>query len=504
MSPLLLNSAEGIMSKPMNLRTWEMNHRNGEGIRAAAVRFLVCGLAVLASAWPCWAAPQTVNNTNDSGPGSLRDAIASAAPGDTIQFNLASYPGVIALSSTLEINTNLTIQGPGAAQLAISGNHAVSVFVIDPGVNVSISGLTIENGQGFIGGGIENNGTLTVTYSTLSGNSALYGGGIENYGTLTVTNSTLSGNSASDGGGGINNDSTLTITNSTLSHNSAHNGAGIRTSSGEGHNSLTVANSTLSGNSASAGGGFEDDPAVKFTAKGTLLAGNQGGNCGGIGLTSQNYNLSDDYSCLGFIHEPADLDPNGLQNNGGPTPTIALLPTSPAVDAIPVSACTDTQGAPITADQRGVKRPQGAGCDIGAFELVQNTPFSYFNANLAILTGKPSGFGLMAWLTLASGSNGIHPLTEAVTLQIANYSVTIPVGSFQQLWNGSQAPYVYEGTISGTKLVVGLIPLGNNNYQFDAAGSPVAFAGIRNPVHVSLTIGDDAGSTAVTAVISSR
>ncbi|HXP85894.1 MAG TPA: choice-of-anchor Q domain-containing protein [Bryobacteraceae bacterium] len=66
----------------------------------------------------------------------------------------------------------------------------------------------------------------------------------------------------------------------------------------------------------------------------------------------------------------AGLDPAGLQNNGGPTPTIALLPTSPAVDAIPVSACTDFAGNPVKTDQRGVPRPQGRACDIGAFELV--------------------------------------------------------------------------------------------------------------------------------------
>ena len=68
---------------------------------------------------------------------------------------------------------------------------------------------------------------------------------------------------------------------------------------------------------------------------------------------------------------PAGLDPNGLQNNGGPTPTIALLPGSFAVDDIPVAACTDQSTPPvqITADQRGIFRPQGQGCDIGAYEL---------------------------------------------------------------------------------------------------------------------------------------
>ncbi|KAA6465228.1 hypothetical protein DYQ86_04595 [Acidobacteria bacterium AB60] len=119
-----------------------------------------------------------------------------------------------------------------------------------------------------------------------------------------------------------------------------------------------------------------------LTAKSTLVAGNQGENCNSDGTaTSNGYNLSDD-SCGIFNaatdrnNTPADLDPNGLQNNGGPTQTIALLSKSPAINAIPAANCTDNQGNPITTVQRRIKRPQSAGCDIGAFELVQNTPFS--------------------------------------------------------------------------------------------------------------------------------
>ncbi|KAA6465229.1 hypothetical protein DYQ86_04600 [Acidobacteria bacterium AB60] len=83
--------------------------------------------------------------------------------------------------------------------------------------------------------------------------------------------------------------------------------------------------------------------------------------------------------------------------------------------------------------------------------------------------------------------------------------MNVPAGSFHQLWNSPQAPYVYTGIINGAKLVVGLTSLGNNNYQFDAAGWPVTFSsGITNPVTVSLTIGDDSGSAPVTALISAR
>jgi hypothetical protein len=124
------------------------------------------------------------------------------------------------------ISRNLTIAGPGASQLAISGNHASRVFEIGSGATVAISGLSIQNGVALTGdergAGIANRGTLTVTSSTLSGNSAppgAYGGGIFNEGTLTLATVTLAGNSAGNGGG-ITNAGPLAIMNSTFSGNS--------------------------------------------------------------------------------------------------------------------------------------------------------------------------------------------------------------------------------------------------------------------------------------------
>ncbi len=366
----------------------------------------------------------TVTNTADSGPSSLRDAILNASSGDTISFSL-TYPATITLSSTLDITTSLTINGPGPSSLAISGNKSVRVFHIPaPGLTVVISGVTIENGSpvstGCLcvtdgGGGIllDNTSTLMVTNSTISGNSSGGGGGILSFGsTLIVINSTISGNSSTGGGGGIYNFarglmvanttisgnsggagggilnivndgvSTATVTNSTVSGNSAtYYGGGIFNNYGP----LIVADSTVSGNSSSAGwgGGIANDASVRLTND--IIANSNGGNCyltGGVGqnATSDGHNLSDDYSCSTFFTQvgdlnniPAGLDPNGLQDNGGLTKTIALLPTSPAVDAIPVSPtnyCTLADGTtPVTTDQRGVTRPQGPACDIGAFEL---------------------------------------------------------------------------------------------------------------------------------------
>ncbi len=102
----------------------------------------------------------TVTNTNDSSAGSLRQAIADAAPGDTINFSLSGCPCTITLTSgELVINKDLTIQGPGASQLTISGNNASRVFFINPGAAgattgppatslvVAISNLTLANGK---------------------------------------------------------------------------------------------------------------------------------------------------------------------------------------------------------------------------------------------------------------------------------------------------------------------------------------------------------------------
>jgi hypothetical protein len=167
---------------------------------------------------------------------------------DTITFDAAAFatPQTITLTSgELLITDSVTVNGPGANLLTISGNSSSRVFFIATGpYDVTLSGLTVANGRYTApigaGGGIINFsiGTVTLTNSTLSGNSVNgvgvfpgAGGGIFNSGTLNITNSTLSGNSANgvDGsgpGGGIYNTGTVTLTNSTLSGNSANGGAG--------------------------------------------------------------------------------------------------------------------------------------------------------------------------------------------------------------------------------------------------------------------------------------
>ena len=267
-----------------------------------------------------------------------------------------------------------------------------------------------------------------------------------------------------------------------------------------------MVNSTLSGNSG--GGIFNDGQTVSL--KNTLLAhGDSGGNCGNLSGTfaSLGHNLSDDPTCTSFLiltgdqnNTPAGLD-SGLKNNGGPTQTIALLSTSPALGAIPVSPtnyCTLADGVtPVTTDQRGIARPQGTACDIGAFELVKGVPFASLTARLFILRFPKGSFSLDAKFTPGAASKGIDPLTQPVTLSVGPYSATIPPGSFHKFLG----MYFYQGAIGGSLLGVQVAPLGGGSYAFNAAGLPIYFAGLSNPVTVAIAIGNDTGTISVNAIM---
>lgn len=345
---------------------------------------------------------------------------------------------------------------------------------------------------------------------SLSGNvGSAYGGCILNEGVLTVFNSTFSNNSASKGGSGgaILNFGVLTVTDSTFSGNYADTEGGAIFSNNDifvDQPGLFVTNSTFEGNSSAQGGGIYNDVGTPLSIKNTLLAGNSGGNCTLNGpTTSQGHNLSDDATCAsGFTMATdqngvaAGLDPKGLQDNGGPTQTVALLPTSLARDAIPVASCTDTSGKPVQTDQRGITRPQGSGCDIGAFELVENTSFSAFHAQLVLAAGKYPGFNLTGEFTLAAGEK-LTPLTEVVTLTIGSYNLTLPARSFHEIQIGPFVSYSYIGTANRVNITVQIVPLGGSHYGLEAVGVPVVMSGSTTSVPITLIIGQDAGTTSV-------
>jgi hypothetical protein len=242
--------------------------------------FAISALLLYAVAIPARATTITVTNTNDSGPGSLRQAILNASSGDTINF-APSVTTVTLTSGELVIDKNLTITGPGANRLTVQVDISVisaRVFNISSStVTVSISGITISNGyanEGPGGGGILSAGVLTLTGCTISDNFAgedlgccggiLGGGGVMNdNGTMSITGCTISNNQELDGNGGggvLNENGAMTITGCTISNNSARR-SGIDESSftseggGTSNNSgsLIISNSTISGNTCSSG-----------------------------------------------------------------------------------------------------------------------------------------------------------------------------------------------------------------------------------------------------------
>ena len=254
-----------------------------------------------------------------------------------------------------------------------------------------------HNGSGD-GGGIYNSGTLGIETATISGNRAYdYGGGIVNGATLEVLSSTISGNFAAYHGGGIHNSSSgmATVHNSTIFGNSCgYSGGGFLNWGGR----LTVVSSTIAKNIADSnsngtgGGGGIRTSSGSTTLHNTIVAGNVRRSVGSIADDLSNsvptvgsYNLIGTAAGSGGLADGVNgnqvgidplLDPAGLQNHGGPTQTVALVPGSPAIDAGSDDHAVDTNDAPLEFDQRdpGFPRMVHAVVDIGAFEVQNVAP----------------------------------------------------------------------------------------------------------------------------------
>jgi hypothetical protein len=202
--------------------------------------------------------------------------------------------------------------------------------------------------------------TARAIVSVSSAQAQTNGGGISNLGSLTIINSTIANNTATGGysGTGVN----------------SNRGGGIE--SGGTMATLSISSSTITGNSDGSygsgihgGGIFGSVTAIQNS----IVANNSKGNCSGA-VTSMGYNLSSDDSCkFSGVGDANNVNPvlGPLQNNGGPTQTLAILEGSPAIDAGNPSGCRDNNGNLLRTDQRGYRRHDAedtAGCDIGAFE----------------------------------------------------------------------------------------------------------------------------------------
>jgi CSLREA domain-containing protein/uncharacterized repeat protein (TIGR01451 family) len=487
--------------------------------------FLVVGVLILVA--PSEASSLlTVTTTSDTvandGLCSLREAIIASntdaasgdVPGecpagigaDTIDLSSLAQPATFVLTKggpgednadtgDLDVVGALTISGAGAGITILDGNGQDRVFEIRPGAHVTITGMTIRNGDSGadVGGGIKVLGTLTISdsrvesnhgdgirnqggslilnatdvisntggygvyssqgalsysaglvggnqgggvysaasFTTLNDLSILYnsGSGVRNTGATlshltmhhcvvmsntatsgagiynegvgavaTVYDTRISGNKASAPGGGLLNNGLMTLSRSTIDHNRARSGGGIDHVGGN----LSLVNDTFSGNQAADNGGglynrgtavltnvtFDDNTAsgpdtggnifndtASLSIVNTIVAYSDGdGNCFNSegSIHSLGHNLESADTCgLSATGDLTNTDPllGPLQDNGGPTWTHALLPGSPAIGAGDNSACPDT-------DQRGVPRPQGTTCDIGAYEAADTADLS--------------------------------------------------------------------------------------------------------------------------------
>ncbi|MCE7950289.1 MAG: hypothetical protein DYH18_04195 [Xanthomonadales bacterium PRO7] len=350
----------------------------------------------------------TVTTSGDAGTGTctvnactLRDAVAAAnlsAGADTITF-ASSLSGDailldIASQGHIAITDSLTIQGPGANLLTVSGGGVASgvdggIFydrVYVGGNSLTLSGISLSSGrtvgkggalhfayghltlshvaiqdsyaQTFGGGFYKGSGTLNVNYSTISGNYAGSAGGgfAANYPTTSLINTTISGNTANGSGGGFYARTTINVFNSTISGNTANSiggGAWISKQNGYFTNSIIANNSAPSMSEIACTA--QSNGASSVTADNSLIKGSYA--CTGGGTFTGSGNIFGQDPKLG-----------ALAHYGGPTQTLALLPGSPAIDAGNNATCEST-------DQRGQGRPYNATgkataiCDMGAFEV---------------------------------------------------------------------------------------------------------------------------------------
>jgi RHS repeat-associated protein/CSLREA domain-containing protein len=347
-------------------------------------------------------------NTNVAGGGCTAGAVAGMDA-----LDLTTLSGSIALLTPLPtITTDISLTASSGALTLTRAANAPSFRLLSvSGGMLSLTDITLSGGRDASGAGIAAiDATLTLTRVTLTDNDATSSGGAiyARNTALTVTETTADHNAAGSSGGAFFVSGGLMLTRSTISNNSAgSSGGGIYLSGGE----SSIVNSTLSGNTAvSAGGGLYSDLSASFSlnnatiadnsaAQGggvvsngsmfanTILAGNVGGDCAGM-LVSLDYNLIQAPTCeivLDTTNNITGINPllAALADNGGATFTHMLTLGSPALDA----ARSSGTPACATPDQRGVARPIGAACDIGAVEAPPPPPPVVAPINGTVLRG---------------------------------------------------------------------------------------------------------------------
>ena len=522
----------------------------------------------------------------------LREAIAAAnaaSDANTITF-AGNISGTITVGSslgTLSITNPVTINGPGARVLAVSGGNSTRVFSFSSGTS-ALSGLTIRDGRfaslssntPAAGGAVSNSATLAVNDCAFLNNQIVGGnntsGGISgtiggngrggaivnlNGGILTVNRSTFAGNSATGGrgfnsttttggtgGGGqgaaLENDpgGTLTINNCTFANNTATGGPGgasIATGAHGGtggaangavynRGTMTVTASTFSGNTGVGGaggmgpdprddgepgqasGGLENNGASSSTLRNTISAGNtgnagsdvkgtfvsQGYNLIGVGDFASGFNATGDQ--MGTTAAPLNAQLAALANNGGPTDTMALLTSSPALDR--------GSSFGLTTDQRGLGRTRdlpeftnaagGDGTDIGAFEFSAGVPVS------SIVSRKTHGAAGTFDLTIpTTGATGIECRTGGTGLNhqlVLTFPSAVSVGGLSLVSSNNQATGNF--SVAGSVVTVNLSSVANaQKLAITLTGVTLGAAQGSVPISLGVLLGDSTRNGSVTA-----
>jgi hypothetical protein len=463
--------------------------RNTTARRAVVFLVAVVMPAGVANAAPAtWYATPSGSDMNTCGSpaapcATINAAIAKASGGDTVKVAVGTYTAsgdqvvLIDRSVTLEggWNSSFTLR---TSVSTIDGGAARRGVVVATGTTATVDAFVIQHGAPSSGqitaGGVLNSGVLTLRNSrvvdsvanegagiatggpgglslvrtTVSGNhSGGTGGGIEIYTSskVTISESTVAGNSATIRGGGIYfYEATADIRNSTVSGNTAGwEGGGVWLSGNDAD--LNVSSSTIAHNEAGAtfegggiyvGGGVGSDVILRNT----ILAQNTASSAPDCRagfvtpVTSDGFNLVGNTSGCAITSDPSDLtgvDPllGSLEDNGGSTDTHALLPGSPANDHGDPLGCLDDVGTALTSDQRGVTRPLGDACDIGAFEA-EPPPNDDFGDGVMLDSLTTPAAGSNAFATKEPGEPD-HALNEG----------------------GSSIWYVWTPTFSGTAYV---------------------------------------------------
>ena len=378
--------------------------------------------------WLVTGAVLTVQNTNDAGPGSLRQAIADAASGDVIEF-ASSIAGqkVVLSSGELVIDKALTIVGSPAVGMTIDAGLTSRVVRIPVGGDATLRNLTLTAGLApspAFGGGFLVEGNLTLDHSTVSGNVR---GGIQGVSgsTVTVVNSTISGNTGSNGGSAVHTSGVLALVNATIAANKDNDGSSVLVFNVAGSATpaiLRLTNSIIADNT-SPGSGWPNCRALALVVR-----------------TGRNLLPASD---CGEDADVIDADPKlgPLAANGGPTKTHALLTGSPAIDAAP--SCT------VTDDQRYIARPQlpGGACDLGAYEfddyvkigiVIDPTVAVNPNTGVAIVSGTMT-CSKPAQITL--GASLEQTQRNARTTVVARATASMPVScTGPRVWSLSMVP----------------------------------------------------------------